>query len=56
MLSTAAITCRCHVGGADGKVLLWDMAVGLPPYDKQSFTENKIRNEWNPKQPQRPRY
>ena len=33
-----------------------DMAVGVPPYDNQPFTENKIRNEWNPKQPQRPRY
>lgn len=33
-----------------------DMAVGVPPYDKQPFTENKIRNEWKPKQPQRPHY
>jgi uncharacterized Zn-binding protein involved in type VI secretion len=33
-----------------------DMAVGNPPHDNQPFTENKIRNEWTPKQPQRPRY
>ena len=33
-----------------------DMAVGLPPHDTQPFTENKIRDEWKPKQPKRPRY
>src|SRR6185369_3276653 len=33
-----------------------DMAVGVPPHDTQPFTENKIRNEWTPKQPQRPHY
>jgi uncharacterized Zn-binding protein involved in type VI secretion len=33
-----------------------DMAVGVAPYENQPFTENKIRDEWNPKQPQRPHY
>ena len=33
-----------------------DMAVGVPPYDTEPVTENKIRDEWTPKQPQRPRY
>jgi len=31
-------------------------AVGLPPYKDKEFTENKIRSEWDPKQPERPRY
>ena len=31
-------------------------AAGIPPYDKNPYNENKIRSEWNPKQPQRPYY
>jgi type VI secretion system secreted protein VgrG len=31
-------------------------AVGLPPFEDKAFTENKIRDEWDPKQPHRPRY
>jgi type VI secretion system secreted protein VgrG len=31
-------------------------AAGIPPNDKRDFTENKIRDEWNPKQPQRQWY
>ncbi len=30
--------------------------VGLAPFDKESYSENSIRNEWNPKQPTRPWY
>ena len=33
-----------------------DMAVGVPPYDTEAVTENKIRDEWTPKQPNRPHY
>ncbi len=33
-----------------------DMAVGVAPYDKEPVTENKIREEWDPKQPLRPHY
>jgi len=29
---------------------------GIPPDDKGDFTENKIRSEWDPKQPARPHY
>ena len=29
---------------------------GIPPNDKGSFTENKIRSEWDPKQPERKWY
>jgi hypothetical protein len=28
-------------------------AVGLSPYEKSDYSENKIRSEWDPKQPQR---
>jgi type VI secretion system secreted protein VgrG len=31
-------------------------AAGIPPHDKGKFNENKIRNEWKPKQPQRKWY
>lgn len=31
-------------------------AVGISPNDTRDFTENKIRNEWKPKQPQRQWY
>ncbi|HUT32677.1 MAG TPA: M91 family zinc metallopeptidase [Planctomycetota bacterium] len=31
-------------------------AVGIPPNDKRPFTENKIRSEWDPKQPERKWY
>ena len=31
-------------------------AVGLPPYEKKEFTENKLRAEWQEPQPLRPRY
>jgi NleD-like pathogen effector protein (putative zinc metallopeptidase) len=31
-------------------------AVGLDPYKDKALTENKIRAEWDPKQPERPRY
>jgi type VI secretion system secreted protein VgrG len=31
-------------------------AVGIPPNDKRDFTENKIRSEWDPKQPERKWY
>jgi hypothetical protein len=30
--------------------------VGIPPYDKEPYSENSIRNEWNPKQTARPWY
>ncbi|MBG6146412.1 type VI secretion system secreted protein VgrG [Labrenzia sp. EL_142] len=30
--------------------------VGFPPHDKEPYSENKIRDEWDPKQPQRPYY
>lgn len=30
--------------------------VGLPPYDKEETTENKIRSEWDPPQPKRKWY
>lgn len=33
-----------------------DMAVGVPPYDTNDVTENKIRHEWTPRQPARPHY
>lgn len=33
-----------------------DMAVGVSPYENEAVTENKIRDEWTPKQPKRPRY
>src|ERR1700676_421371 len=33
-----------------------DMAVGLPPYDKEPISENTMRSEWNPKQPTRTSY
>jgi type VI secretion system secreted protein VgrG len=33
-----------------------DMAVGVAPYDTDPFTENRIRSEWYPPQPQRPSY
>ncbi len=29
---------------------------GIPPNDKGAFTENKLRSEWDPPQPQRPYY
>ena len=29
---------------------------GIPPYDKEPFSENSIRAEWSPKQPARPWY
>jgi type VI secretion system secreted protein VgrG len=29
---------------------------GIPPHDKGPYTENKIRAEWDPPQPQRPWY
>lgn len=29
---------------------------GIPPNDSGTFTENKLRSEWNPKQPPRPWY
>jgi uncharacterized Zn-binding protein involved in type VI secretion len=29
---------------------------GVPPYDKEPYSENKIRSEWNPKQPERKWY
>jgi len=29
---------------------------GIPPHDKGKFTENKIRSEWDPKQPERKWY
>ncbi|HEY4360175.1 MAG TPA: M91 family zinc metallopeptidase [Bryobacteraceae bacterium] len=31
-------------------------AAGIPPNDTYPYTENKLRDEWNPKQPQRPWY
>jgi len=31
-------------------------AIGLAPYDRKEFTENKLRAEWNEPQPARPRY
>jgi uncharacterized Zn-binding protein involved in type VI secretion len=31
-------------------------AVGIPPYDAEPYSENKIREEWRPKQPQREWY
>jgi type VI secretion system secreted protein VgrG len=31
-------------------------AAGIPPNDKCPYSENKLRAEWNPKQPQRPWY
>ncbi len=31
-------------------------AVGIPPHDQRDFTENKIRSEWDPRQPQREWY
>jgi hypothetical protein len=31
-------------------------AVGLPPYEKKEFTENRFRAEWSEPLPQRPRY
>lgn len=30
--------------------------VGFPPHDNEPYSENKIRDEWDPKQPQRPYY
>lgn len=30
--------------------------VGVPPYDTYAVSENKIRDEWDPAQPRRPRY
>jgi len=33
-----------------------DMAVGVPPHDTLPVTENKMRDEWTPRQPQRPHY
>jgi type VI secretion system secreted protein VgrG len=33
-----------------------DMVVGNPPHDTQPFTENKVRSEWHPKQPNRDTY
>ncbi len=33
-----------------------DMAVGVAPYDKEDVSENKMREQWDPKQPLRPRY
>jgi type VI secretion system secreted protein VgrG len=29
---------------------------GVPPYDKEPYSENKLRDEWKPKQPARPWY
>lgn len=29
---------------------------GIPPYDKEPYSENSIRKEWDPPQPQRPYY
>ena len=44
-------------GTNDFSIVGEQMAVGEPPpHDKQEFTENKIRAEWNPKQPKRPQY
>lgn len=40
----------------DGTYNYERQAVGLPPYENKEFTENKIRAEWDPKQPARPRY
>lgn len=31
-------------------------ATGIPPYDGRPYTENKIRDEWNPRQPPRTHY
>ncbi|HKQ72233.1 MAG TPA: M91 family zinc metallopeptidase [Blastocatellia bacterium] len=31
-------------------------AIGLPPYDRKEFTENRLRAEWSEPQPARPRY
>jgi len=31
-------------------------AIGLPPYERKEFTENRLRAEWNEPQPARPRY
>ncbi len=31
-------------------------AAGIPPNDNREFNENKIRDEWTPKQPQRQWY
>ncbi|MCA8990822.1 MAG: PAAR domain-containing protein [Planctomycetaceae bacterium] len=31
-------------------------AAGIPPHDTYPYTENKIRDQWSPKQPQRPYY
>jgi hypothetical protein len=33
-----------------------DLAVGVPPYDKEPVSENTIRSEWDPKQPARTHY
>lgn len=30
--------------------------VGVPPHDTRPFTENKLRSEWDPKQPERTKY
>lgn len=30
--------------------------VGIAPFDKEPYSENSIRNDWNPKQPTRPWY
>jgi hypothetical protein len=40
----------------DGTYNYERQAVGLPPYEDKEFTENKIRAEWDPVQPKRPRY
>ena len=29
---------------------------GIPPYDKEPYSENTVRDEWDPKQPQRQWY
>jgi hypothetical protein len=31
-------------------------AVGVPPYDQNPYSENKIRKEWPPPQPERKWY
>ncbi|TCJ14778.1 hypothetical protein EZJ19_08970 [Parasulfuritortus cantonensis] len=30
--------------------------VGVPPYDKEPYSENRIREQWSPKQATRPWY
>jgi type VI secretion system secreted protein VgrG len=37
----------------DGQGSWEHRAIGLEPYEKKDYTENKIRSEWEPKQPRR---